>query len=207
VAELLGDDPEPRDTYRLTTNLAEAEQAAAQPTEAHRHLIEALNAVRKISRPVVEASVMTQIASLLLEQSAPEQALTYAQEAEDLVTANPGNEISWANALRLHGKVLEHLGRLDEAASCLQRAINISQSCGYRSCAARCHHRLGVVLTQLGQPGAAEQNLRVAVDLYRILELTAEAAQAADDLNDLMTRAGQTQQLDDENYAGARQYH
>src|SRR5712691_7443877 len=207
AAELLGDDAEPRDTYRLMTYLAEAEQAAGQLAEAHRHRIEALEAVRKISRPVVEASVMTQIASLLLEQSAPEQALTYAQEAEDLVTANPGNEISWANALRLHGKVLEHLGRLDEAASCLQRAINISQSCGYRSCAARCHHRLGVVLTQLGQPGAAEQNLRVAVDLYRILELTAEAAQAADDLNDLMTRAGQTQQLDDENYAGARQYH
>ena len=112
AAELLGDDPEPRDTYRLMTNLAEAEQAAGQQAEAHRHLIEALEAVRKISRPVVEASVMIQIAFLLLEQSAPEQALTYARQAEDLVTANPGNEISKAHVFQLHGKVLEHLGRV-----------------------------------------------------------------------------------------------
>ncbi|HET7017724.1 MAG TPA: tetratricopeptide repeat protein, partial [Streptosporangiaceae bacterium] len=116
-------------------------------------------------------------------------ALAYAQQAEDLMTANPGNEITQALVLQLLGKVHEHLGRLDEAASSLRRAIAISQSCGFRICAAECHHRLGVVLTQLGQPAAAEQSLRVAVDLYRTLKLTAEAAQAAEYLNDL-TRAG-----------------
>jgi hypothetical protein len=49
----------------------------------------------------------------------------------------------------------------------------------------------GMVLAQLGRLDEAEQNLRVAVDLYRTLELTAEAAQAADDLNDLITGARQ----------------
>ena len=190
AAELFGDDPEPRDTYRLMTYLAEAEQAAGQPVEALLHLIEALSAVRKISRPVVEARAMIEIASLLLEQSAPEQALTYAQQAEDLMTANPGNEITRALVLQLLGKVHEYLGRLDKAASSLRRAIDISQSCGYRNCAAECHHQLGIVLSQLGQPAAAEQSLRVAVDLYRTLKLTTEAAQAAEDLNDLMTKAG-----------------
>ncbi len=187
AAELLGDDPEPRDTYRLTACLAEVERAAGQPVEAHLHLIEALEAVRRVNRPVVEAAAMIEIAVSLLEQSAPEQALAYARQAEDLVMAFPGIEVSKAHVFRLHGKVFEHLGRLDEAVSSLRRAISISQSCGYKSCAAECHHRLGVVLTQLGQPAAAEQSLRVAVDLYRMLELTAEATQATDDLNNLIT--------------------
>ena len=106
-----------------------------------------------------------------------------------LVTANPGNDFSHILVLQLNGKVLEHLGRLDEAASCFRRAADISQSCGYKAGVAECHHRLGVVLTQLGRPTAAEQSLRVAVDLYGILGYTEEAAQAADDLNDLITGA------------------
>src|SRR5260370_28611091 len=116
---------------------------------------------------------MIEIAASLLEQSAQEQALTYAQQAEALVTANPGSDFSRALVLQLNGKVLEHLGRLDEAASCLRRAADISQSCGYKTGAAECHHRLRIVLTQLGPPAPAEQSLRVPVDLYGMLGFTA----------------------------------
>ena len=58
--------------------------------------------------------------------------------------------------------MLEHLGRLDEAASSLKRAVDICQCCGYKTWEAECHHRLGIVLAQLGRPAAAEQSLRVA---------------------------------------------
>ncbi len=189
AAELLGDEPEPRDEYRLLTCLANVEQAAGRWSEAHPHLIEALDAVRKVDRPVVEATAMIEIAYSLLEQSDPERALTYAQQAEDLVTANPGNEFSQALVLQLLGKVLERLGRLEAAASCLRRAVDVCQSCGYKTGTAECHHRLGIVFTQLGRLAAAEQSLRIAADLYGTLGLTEEAAQAGHDLNDLMTRS------------------
>jgi|HubBroStandDraft_1064217.scaffolds.fasta_scaffold03683_3 DNA-binding SARP family transcriptional activator/Tfp pilus assembly protein PilF len=199
AAALMGEEPEPRDKYRLMMCLADAELAVGDLAEAHRCLTEALDTVRKIDRPVVEATTMGYIAHGWMSQSAPERALPYSQQAVDLMAAmaaNPGNEIAHATVLQTHGWVLERLGRLDEAMYYLRRAIDISQRCGYKSCAAESHHRLGIVLAHLGQPIAAEQSLRVALDLYGILQMTAEAAETADELDELTAETELLSDLD-----------
>jgi DNA-binding SARP family transcriptional activator len=196
AADLLGEEPEPREKYRLVSILAQAERALGQFDDAHEHLTEALETVRKIGRPVVEASTMRIIAENWLARSVPQEALPYCRQAVDLVVANPGNEVALAMVLEVQGRVLERLGLLDEAAACLRRGIDTAQSCGYKGIAADCHYRLGVVLARLGQFAAAQQSLRVALDLYSILRMPAEAARAAGELERLPAETGQTAQAD-----------
>jgi len=185
AAKLIGDAPDHFMRYRLMSRLAQVDMAAGQQEQAREHLDEALAAAGKLGRNY-EASVLNVIAWNYLEQSAPARALTYSQLAVDLKASLAGQDVLLAAYLHTHSSALEQLGRLGEAFSCYRQALDIAEACGSKYIAVLCYHGLGTTLARLGQTSEAEQNLRVAVDLYGIHGQTAEAAQAREQLEELL---------------------
>jgi hypothetical protein len=72
------------------------------------------------------------------------------------------------------------------AVGMLLTALRLWRGRGSKYIAVLCYHGLGTTLARLGQVGEAEQNLRVAVDLYGIRGQTAEAARAREQLEELL---------------------
>ncbi len=188
AVELMGATPDAGDVYSLMNNLGHVERAAGQWAQAHRHYEEALAAARVIGRPPVEAAALNVLAWNCLEQSAPERALPYSQQAVDMAATVTNNEVLLAAVLHTHAWVLEQLDRAEDAASYYRLSLDVAEPHGYRLGAAQCYHGLGTSLARLGRFGEAEQNLRAAVDLFAILGRNALADQAREQLGKLASQ-------------------
>jgi Tfp pilus assembly protein PilF len=82
-----------------------------------------------------------------------------------------GNE-AWS--LRLLGEIARDGHPLDiaQAETHYRQALALAAELGMRPLQAHCHHGLGALYCQAGQPQQARDELSKAIDMYREMEMT-----------------------------------
>ena len=76
--------------------------------------------------------------------------------------------------LRLLGEIHAHQEPLAGAAAdaCYQQAFTLAMELGMRPLQAHCHLGLGCLYAKIGGPEQAHAELSIAIDLYRIMDMT-----------------------------------
>jgi tetratricopeptide (TPR) repeat protein len=88
-----------------------------------------------------------------------------------------------AYALRLLGEITAHRNPLEveQAEAFYRQALALADALGMRPLLAHCHCGLGILYTHIGRPEQARAELSVAVEMYRVMDMTfwLERAEAA----------------------------
>lgn len=132
------------------------------------------------------AQARVSLAFALQSRGEPERALRELDRAaRELQHSHEGARVQMRR-----GSILQRLGKLDDAIAAYEQALPTLRRAGDRLWEARLLSNRGVVLTSLSAFGAAERDLRRAVELHDELGQRLAAAQTRHNLGFLASRRG-----------------
>ncbi len=157
----------------FTLGLGHALALSGQASEAVSRLEqddETADLSRQIGRMSVSASMLSEV-YWLAGRCEDAQALAvkaYERAHENKERGSQG----WA--LRLLGDIAMHREspEIDQAKTHYQQALTLANELGMRPLQAHCHHSLGTLYGQNGQPEQARAELSKAIEMYRDMEMT-----------------------------------
>jgi tetratricopeptide (TPR) repeat protein len=129
--------------------------------EAREHLARAEALLVDLGAPGDLLSTYTERARLALIEEDPEEALAFVDRA--LADSTP-QELEWARALLLKGRILGVLGRTPEARPLLRQAVTCFHEHGVRQEEASCWRQLGELELAEGDVEGAVESLRAGLE-------------------------------------------
>jgi len=177
-AALGGAGADPEAAWHAAAALAELLRASGRVSGAASALAGPLRLARQRPRPFPHAVLLLELAEVHLASGQLGLVRELLQEAEslDIVKSHPALHV---RSLRLRGELLLSAGEPEDAKATLEAAVEAAGALGRPVDAERSRAKLGLVLSRLGEVGAAEAATRRAIEALSGLDQRLALAEAA----------------------------
>jgi class 3 adenylate cyclase/tetratricopeptide (TPR) repeat protein len=125
------------------------------------------------SRSVYHARLLGYLSEAYLLDGRPNDALPLAVSALELSRSRQERGFQ-AYALRLLGEIAGYREppECEQAEAHYRQALALADELGMRPLQTHCHHGLGILYAKLGRTESSHTELSIAIDLYRVMDMT-----------------------------------